>query len=518
MNKYQGMKLKSIFLGITLIILSCNNTIVAEEINDLEISKKITLTSFPKNNQLYPRNSNNKAIITIAGIIKSPIDSLYLKVYRQNNKVTKHLLTTQNSFSIQIEITAALHNYSIELYGKNKKGITTLIKKATNVTAGDVYVVHGQSNAWAIDYDNKYNNQDLPNNALWVRTVGAMHVYNSEAILPEAKNTDWFLASGKAPDIRNGGPKIGLGMVGVLGMRLGINLVESEKIPIAIINGAGGGGSISYYQKSGNQNLDKPYERLQNRLEASGVKDNIKAFIWNQGENNASDAINKYKNALTYFYNSLKGDFTFEKFYLIQTPPGCRASNGHQNVREAQRQFSIENKNVRILTRHGFPSNPDQSDGNYFLSDGCHYHAYGYEILANWIAKLAKFDFYGDPTSYEAPQLLQIELEASNVLTLTFDKKINIQTKKTINGKQYSVKEHLFAINNKSTSISSIEIITGNSKKIRVTFSNQTLTKKDTLTYILGDNYPNTSTPFQGPWIVDLKTGVGAVGFTKKIE
>jgi hypothetical protein len=512
------MILKNIFFGIYLIILSCsNNIMVPEKIKDAPITERIVLQEFPENNQLYSRNEDNIATILIKGTAEDSIDSISVKVYKSNGVIARTTLKVQSDFSLEVKIEALLHDYTIELFAKTKTGEEALIEKANRVTAGDVFVVHGQSNAWAIDYDNQYNQQDLPSSSKWVRTIGAMHVYNSAAIKPAAENTDWFLASGKAPDIRNNGPKIGLGMVGVLGMRLGIDLVEAQKIPIAIINGAGGGGAISFYQKTFNTDLNVPYGRLQNRIEASGLKNNIKAFIWNQGENNAGDTTVDYKNALVQLYNSFKSDFTFEKFYVIQTPPGCTSSSGHQTIREAQRQFVEEIANTRILTRHGFSPNPNLSSGNYFLSDGCHYHAHGYEILANWISNLAKFDFYGQTTSYEAPKLIEIQLESSNSILLTFNKEVHIQTQQIINGIIYTAKDYLFAINNNPTPASLLEEVNGNSKKIRATFTNQNLTTTDALTYILGDNYPNTSTPYQGPWIVDANTKVGAVGFTKKI-
>ena len=56
------------------------------------------------------------------------------------------------------------------------------------------------------------------------------------------------------------------------------------------------------------------------------------------------------------------------------------------------------------------------------------------------------------------------------------------------------------------------------SKKIRLIFDGQNISKGAELTYILSDNYPETSTPYRGPWIVDAITGVGNVGFTKSIE
>lgn len=516
------MKLKITLFVLVLFVakFGLNSLGFFKQVSFVSTSKpSISVTCFPKNYQLYARDASNKATIEISGTADHAADSLIIKVHRDKGVISRTAKAPQNHFSISVEIDALKHNYTIELFAKTKNREEVLIKRATHVTAGDVYVINGQSNAWAIDYDHAYNDEDLPPNAQWVRTIGAMHVYNKAAISPEAESTDWYLASGKAPDIRGGRQLVGHGMVGVLGMNMGLNLVASEGVPIAIINGAGGGGAISFYQKTKNRDLDVPYGRLQNRLEASGLKDNIKAFIWNQGENNAGDAVLDYKNALNILYSSFKKDNSFEKFYLVQTPPGCHSTSGHQTIREAQRQFAEENENIRMLTRHGFLPNTKELDGNYFLSDGCHYHAHGYEVLANWISNLARYDFYGGTVDFQAPKLISIALESSASLVIEFDKTIIIQPELLVDGVLYAAKNHLFAINNKRTSfISNLKVIAENPKKIRLTFSGQHISKGDHLTYILNDNYPSTSTPFRGPWIVDATSGVGAVGFTKTID
>lgn len=513
------MKVTISLLCTILFIIGCNSKAINEEVVETPLPlEQVSLISFPKNHQLYARDANNKAKIIITGTAESIVDSLIIKVHLKNGVITRAAFHATNNFSLNLEIEAILYNYTIELFSK-LKGAEKLVKTATNITAGDVYVLNGQSNAWAIDYDNTYNTQDLNTNAQWVRTIGAMHVYNSGAILPEAKNIDWFMASGKAPDIRGGAELVGYGMVGVLGMNIGLNLVETEKVPIAIINGAGGGGAISFYQKTTNNDLNVPYGRLQYRLESSGLKDKIKAFIWNQGENNAGDNIVNYKNALKKIYSSFTNDYSFEKFYIIQTPPGCNSSSGHETIREAQRQFIEENENIRILTRHGFSPNPNQPDGNYFLSDGCHYHAHGYEVLGDWISNLARFDFYGETVDYEAPKLIGVFYESSSSIIIEFDKEVIIQPDLQVEGVIYTAKDYLFALNDVSTSsISSMELLPGDSKKIRLTFSNQNISKGDNLTYILNDNYPAASTAYRGPFIVGSITGVGAVGFTKTIE
>lgn len=481
-------------------------------------NKQITLNTFPKDYQLFPRNSQNKASINISGTANASIDSLIVKVHRPNNKISRQAYVAKSDFLIPIEIEAQKHNYTIELLSKNDKGEEKHVKKANYITAGDVYVLSGQSNAWAIDYNGVYSTKNLPNHAQWVRTVGAMHVYNKPAIYPEATDVKWYLASGKAPDIRQGKELVGAGMVGVLGLNIGMDLVNSQNIPIAIINGAGGGGAISYYQKTTDRDLNVPYGRLQHRIESAGLEGAIKAFIWNQGENNAADSTIEYKTALDELYKNLKTDFSFEKFYLVQTPPGCHSKTGHQNVREAQRQFAGEQENVRILTRHGIPENPKTDDGNYFLEDGCHYHAHGYEVLAQWITGMANYDFYMAKEDYQAPQLKGITLKSPTVLAIDFDKPVVVQPDLEWAGSSYSLKKHAFAINGKPLkTIVKLKVRQQHPKTVLLKVKAHRFKKGDVLTYLVGDNYPATNTPYQGPWIVEAQTGVGAVGFTESL-
>ena len=67
---------------------------------------------------------------------------------------------------------------------------------------------------------------------------------------------------------------------------------------IDMTNGVGGGGAISFYQKSASGNLDDSYGRLHSRMKTSGLKNHMNSFIWNQGENYAGDSVVDYKNIL----------------------------------------------------------------------------------------------------------------------------------------------------------------------------------------------------------------------------
>lgn len=496
----------------------------AKEVRDLKFKPifntvpKVSLKQFPKNNQLFARDKTNHAHFEISGTVDSIADSVIVKVEGIDGEIKSDAEVTDGAFSIPVSLEALKHNYTVSLFIKKKDETEVLIKSAKNITAGDVYVLSGQSNAWAIDYDQAYTADKLPDDAQWVRTIGAMHVYNHNAIYPEAANTDWFMASGQAPDIRNGKQLVGKGMVGVLGMNLGLDLVASQDVPIAIINGAGGGGAISYYQKIENDDLDAPYGRLQYRLEASGLKDRIKAFVWNQGENNASDSVLEYKAALNHLYDDFKTDYTFEKFYVVQTPPGCNSESGHQNVREAQRQFAAAHSEVKIITRHGFHVNPKSDNKSYFLEDGCHYHAHGYEVLGRWISGLARYDFYEGGIDFEAPQPLRVERKSSRILNIVFDKPVMVQPNLTVAGTSYAINAS-FAINGKKIpTLSKVKTDQKHPHKVLLKFSKAAFEKGDHLNYLLQDNYPGSTTPYMGPWILDSKTGVGAIGFSMTIE
>src|SRR5690606_38078495 len=128
--------------------------------------------------------------------------------------------------------------------------------------------------------------------------------------------------------------------------------------------------------------------------------------------------------------------------------------------------------------------------------DGCHYHAFGYEILAKWISNLAKYDFYGEPLDFEAPQLMTVLFQSPSSLIIEFDKAITIQPELIKGEISYHLKDDAFSINHqKTTTISSLKINPKNPKQVRVKFSKPSISKGDILTYILDDNYPNTSIP-----------------------
>jgi hypothetical protein len=477
--------------------------------NDME-NVEINFTTIPKDNQLYARNHLSESEVLFEGIIIGVLDAI--RLVTTNMVTNESIVVTQNvgsSFSFKQIISAGLHEYKFEIIGiRSEKEM--LLKTINHVVCGDVYVVHGQSNAWAIDYDNAYI--DLPNDAKWVRTIGSMHVYNKPGDSFHASNDNWYYATGSAPALRNS-EFFGEGMIGVFGMRLGLDLVDHLKIPVAIINGSGGGGSIQHYLKSYDNDYDSPYGRLQYRINQADIDKNIRGFIWNQGEGNGGDTITEYKAALDQLYNQFNEDFSFEKFYIIQTPPGCPSHGTHTGVREAQRQVYIKHRpSINFMTRHGFTF----GDSDYYLNDNCHYHAQGYIQLADWITNLVLYDIFDHSADYTVSNILSARKESTTTLILEFDKEVIFDEYLSINNGNYYLKDY-FKIENSNIEITGIQHDASNTKNLVVKLSGP-INSNDHITYLSEESYHGSNQAYIGPWILSASTKIGVPGFTLKID
>lgn len=258
-------------------------------------SGQITYLSIPMDSQLVARNlQTNLGTFNIQGKVDSLsiYDSICLKIYRDSNRVDSiyqslHYYGDSAPFNFSFEVPAELHEYSVSVYGI-KNGIQTLDTTVVGLLAGDVYVIEGQSNAFAMERDGQ--NADT-NKSEFIRVFGNSNP-DTAALLA---NLRWFRGEGNGDYMENG-------HTGQWGLRLGRLLVDSIKIPIAIFNGAYGGTPISYYERPANYktNLNSNYGRLYYRLTLTNLQNDIRAIIWSQGEtdgNNGTSTTN-YKTNL----------------------------------------------------------------------------------------------------------------------------------------------------------------------------------------------------------------------------
>jgi hypothetical protein len=121
-------------------------------------------------------------------------------------------------FVINYALAAELASYTVELYFTKKTAQTdTLLRTATDVVAGDVYIIQGQSNAEAKQWSGDANVVQSP----YIRVYGTGSELGSDST--------WYVAQG------NGG-RTTKGNAGQWGLRMARQIVDSNQVPVAIFN------------------------------------------------------------------------------------------------------------------------------------------------------------------------------------------------------------------------------------------------------------------------------------------
>ena len=145
-----------------------------------------------------------------------------------------------------------------------------LLETVNDLVCGDAFIINGQSNAVSTDW----GDAPAPAPHRWVRTFGAT-TGNPES----ARGRAWAQAVARGPD--------GLAEIGYWGMELGRRLVDSQMVPVCILNGAVGGTRIDQHQRSESDPTDVTsiYGRLLWRVRAAGLTHGIRGRVWHQGEN-----------------------------------------------------------------------------------------------------------------------------------------------------------------------------------------------------------------------------------------
>ena len=210
----------------------------------------VDFAAFPEHMQLYPRNRvTNTATIPVAGSeLHGGFSEAVLRVYRNGVQVGSDQVQTltysagQAPFSFAPTIPAELASYDIELLVRNGGGEVS-VRRATNVVAGDVFIIQGQSNATALEYLGSADTYLSP----FVRTFGM------ESFIPEsaAAMAQWLAAVGNGSTDVPGG-------VGQWGLVMGNLLMTQNNVPVAILNGGHGGEPIAFFQR----NDAKQYETV----------------------------------------------------------------------------------------------------------------------------------------------------------------------------------------------------------------------------------------------------------------
>jgi hypothetical protein len=368
---------------------------------------------FPVDNQFYTREPSGFGTVFWTGRLTNRVDSVFLR-FRDDGIGSLEATASPDStgaFQLSARVTAALLRYRFEM-GTRTGGQETILRTATNVVCGDAYLIQGQSNAVATDWGKEEPDFASP----WVRTYGTM-----------SGDPKGLRLWGDAVPRSHEGERF---QVGYWGMLLARQLVESNGVPVCILNGAVGGTRIDQHQRSATNPTDPRtiYGRLLARAQQARLTHGIRAVFWHQGENDQGAdgptggfGWENYRNFFIDLTAAWKQDFpNISRYYVFQIwPKSCSMGfDGSDNrLREVQRTLGSGYDNLTVLSTLGIDP-----------PGGCHYPAAGYAEFARMLFPLVQRDHYGKPINGQAtpPNLTtaQFANASRTQIVLTFDQPI----------------------------------------------------------------------------------------------
>lgn len=388
--------------------------LVTEPKNDPWVHRIPGKDEQPQDNQFYARDDKNEGALYYNGTLDTPADSIFLRVYADDKpfKTEDQKPGAGKAYAFTVKLKPGLIKYKVE-FGSRTGGAETVIRTVTNLVCGDAYIIEGQSNALATDTGEK----SPPETSDWIRSYGGPRSdakYDSQNLWC---NPVWKAQKGEKAEL------------GWWGMELARRLVESQKMPICIINGAVGGTRIDQHQRSeaNHTDLSTIYGRLLWRVERARLTDGIRGVIWHQGENDqgADGPTGGYgwETYEQYFVDmsaAWKQDFpNIQHYYIFQIwPNSCSMGNGHGDMlREVQRNLPRRYSNMDIMSTLGIKP-----------PGGCHFPLTGWAEFARLVQPLIERDNYGKvpAASITAPNLYSAHFAGSekDAITLEFDQPV----------------------------------------------------------------------------------------------
>lgn len=271
------------------------------------------------------------------------------------------------AFTLDVPVPSELTAFEIRLSligGSEPQPIFSV----SDIVAGDIYVVEGQSNADSAQYSGNANENQGP----FVRTFGT-HAYDQTTT---PNDQLWRVASGTA----------GLGpTIGQWPMRMAAGLAAEHETPIGIINGADPGKPIDFFQRN-DENINDPttnYGRLLTRMQNAGLTSSVRAFLWYQGESDGAGAQIHHDGFLA-LMDDWAADYPgVERIYVTQVRAGC--GGDLIALQEVQRKLADDFDNITVMSTTGLDAHDD-----------CHYgYEGGYRELGDRYVGLLGRDLYG---------------------------------------------------------------------------------------------------------------------------
>ncbi|MBC8875769.1 MAG: DUF2341 domain-containing protein [Planctomycetes bacterium] len=335
----------------------------------------------PVEGQFYARDDSGKGTLHCKGVLEEKAEEAFLRVFADEKKYAEESKSpgTGRCYSFAIKLEPALVEYQIE-FGTRTAGAEAVLHRAGDIVCGDAYLIDGQSNALATD--TREESPRVTNE--WVRSYGRPRFFKEG----EQENL-WCKPVWKAQQEH-------LAELGWWGMELAKRLVESQKVPIFIVNGARGGTRIDQHQRNDENptDLETIYGRMLWRVKQARLTHGIRAVIWHQGENDQGaagpDGGYGWETYHRYFVEmsaDWKRDFpNVSRYYVFQIwPNACAMGGGNGDMlRERQRTLPHLYSNMDIMSTLGIkPPGP------------CHYPLKGWSQFATLLQPLIERDFYG---------------------------------------------------------------------------------------------------------------------------
>ncbi|GAB4025125.1 hypothetical protein GCM10028809_04390 [Spirosoma gilvum] len=342
----------------------------------------------PHSYQLFPRDANNQAEVVISGINYTPWHTkLNLEVWREDSLVslqTKSLAPNVDStlFRFSSIIKAERAEYTFKVYAYTESD-SSLIANQNGVVCGDVYIIHGQSNALALAELEDYYSFNFDDK--YLRNAG--------------------YESGESPDKIAWYPaKQPYGSVGGFGLTLQRLILQNYGIPTCVLNGAEGGTGIDALMARDPNNHANPftiYGDLLYRAQWAGVAKIAKAIIWRQGEEDAGTGAKNYAGKFGTLYNQFREDYGDMRIYVgqINILSNSNPQDSAAALRDFQRRTKYLYKNVETIATVGTPG-----------YDGVHYGALAYQRLAFEQFRQIARDIYGskDTVQINSPDIKRV--------------------------------------------------------------------------------------------------------------
>lgn len=354
----------------------------------------VAITSAPMSYQIYQRDENNQASITIKGFV-SDASEISIDI----NGVTENADIENNEFTYTKTLGTGLYDITVT----SDKGEAAKYEK---VGVGDVWIAAGQSNMTdmgAITDGFEPDNDDPINDN--------MHIIYAE-------DCTWHKMSHPSGEGRFF--KTGIRTSPVTSFAR--EIAESENVPIGIVQSSVGGTNI-YQWVDGVRDSDANSGYLFNALKSCFDKmpsHEVKGILWYQGCN---DAINEnyaydYKNLQQKVFDAMR-EFFGENVPIITTQlndanQDSNSSQGYYDawsyVKDIQRQNESLYNNVYVV-----------GTGELELGDTIHNNALSNVKLGSKWAKVAKSVVYGDKTTpYKNAQIDTAKVMGDKEVTLTF--------------------------------------------------------------------------------------------------